>query len=85
MNDREVIQKLEEIRDAVDRLALVLLTATMHQKGVDKVVELVTPLLNEITLNRRFSSDKQVREHEAASAYKCDSNNPYKPKDYDKD
>lgn len=85
MSDTEVHNALNEVRDAVDRLSLIVFAAVLCRKDVSKVVKSVTPLLNEIAINRRFSSDKHVRAHEVASASEFNPNNPYKPEDYDKD
>nr|DAE97309.1 MAG TPA: hypothetical protein [Caudoviricetes sp.] len=73
MNDREVIQKLEEIRNAVDRLTLLLYAyvapETSNRKNAHKLFD---------------AYGEVVKEYYQRSPH-FTPNNPYKPRDYDKD
>lgn len=78
MNDREVIQKLEEIRNAVDRLTLLLYAhvapETSNRKNAHKLFDAYEEVVKE----------HYQRERPRSSPY-FNPDNPYKPKDYDKD
>lgn len=73
MSNPEVIQKLEEIRNAVDRLTLLLYAyvapETSNRKNAHKLFD---------------AYEEVVKEHYQRSPY-FTPNNPYKPRDYDKD
>lgn len=73
MSDLEVIQKLEEIRNAVDRLTLLLYAyvapETSNRKNAHKLFD---------------AYEEVVKEHYQRSPH-FTPNNPYKPRDYDKD
>lgn len=70
MNSLEIVQKLEEVQDSVDRLALVVVAVTLCRSDPKNLGEMLTPLLNEIANNRRFSSNKRVQVHEARNKFK---------------
>lgn len=73
MSDLEVIRKLEEIRNAVDRLTLLLYAYVDPHKA------------NRENAHKLFDAyEEVVKEHYQRSLY-FTPNNPYKPKDYDKD
>lgn len=73
MSDLEVIRKLEEIRNAVDRLTLLLYAHVDPHKA------------NRENAHALFDKyEEVVKEHYQRSPY-FTPNNPYKPKDYDKD
>lgn len=75
MSDLEVIDKLGEVRDSVDRLALVVVTVALCRSDPESLMEMLTPLLNEITNNRRFSSNKRVWVYQARDGFKSTPKN----------
>lgn len=73
MSDLEVIRKLEEIRNAVDRLTLLLYAHVDPHKA------------NRENAHALFDKyEEVVKEHYQRSPY-FNPDNPYKPEDYDKD
>ena len=78
MNDREVIQKLEEIRNAVDRLTLLLYAHVDPHKANRENAHALFDKYEEVV------KEHYQRERPRSSPY-FTPNNPYKPRDYDKD
>lgn len=60
---------LDEIRDAVDRLTLVVIAIASCKRNPKRLDELIFPLMDEIGANRQGES------------FKWNPQSPYKPKD----
>lgn len=59
---------LDEIRDAVDRLTLVVIALAICKSNSKRLQQLIFPLMDEIGINRQGES------------FKWDPQSPYKPK-----
>lgn len=61
MSDAEIIDKLGEVCDAIDRLTLVVCLMADYKDTPDAVAEVASPLMGEVVTNRSFSANKRIR------------------------